>query len=651
MYEYIKDTYGNKYSIYSNKGKRLINNYIGGKHNNDHINISKAPKSSQKKGRFTVAQYPPEDAPQNIPVVEPKSSQKKGRFTVSPSPPEDAPQNIPVVGPKSSQKKGRFTVSPSPPEDAPQNIQVATPNDSQKIGRFTKTPVPIIIPDTSTPKGSRKTGRFTQTPISANEEVSVAVTKEFSEIISEKIILEENINIKTGNYTFKLIENIGEGGQGVVWVCKLLNEEENPHIIENNNNSPFFSVKFMKPPKGNTWQNSALKKEIKNIKKINNKCKFVVKTYDILNVDTHIVIIMEYINNISLSKFILTMRLKFRLDKQNITNVSIKIIEQMIKGLKYLHDNNIVHRDIKPDNILLDLNEVYYENDTITVPHIKYIDFGMSCGKYETNECVNYNDKTLAVPGTIIYMAPELLRHSPYKKIFTDDELEDLTFSQKTDIFSLGITIYEMFHGFTPYQDPDLWEHYNKYLPLKFIEERLKFLPIKSKLCKLINNKEFSFFDFIINIMIVDDPEMRVDINLLNSIFDGTYEFINDIPNVDVLNKINRLNLNLNTNKISCSARCPTKSSYLSNKLTEPICQKMTIFNYLPLSCHKICSESHSWKMAKCSEYIPSIDHLVKNNKTKTNEQLVIWVQREYTQHIETTKIVDTSKYNRYITF
>ena len=228
------------------------------------------------------------------------------------------------------------------------------------------------------------------------------------------------------------------------------------------------------------------------------------------------------------------MRIKFRLNRLLLTKACIKIIEQLIKGLKYLHDNDIVHRDIKPENILIDTQIYYYEDDELLINQIKYIDFGLSCGKYETNECVNYKDKLLSNVGTVIFMAPELLRKSPYKKIFNDSELEDMQYAKKTDIFSLGVSIYDIFHSFTPYQNPDLWSLYDKYFPFPFITARLNFLPIKSKLHK---NKysEFAFFDFIINIMIVDDPEMRVDINLLNSIFDGTYQYIYSIPYIELI--------------------------------------------------------------------------------------------------------------------
>ena len=91
----------------------------------------------------------------------------------------------------------------------------------------------------------------------------------------------------------------------------------------------------------------------------------------------------------------------------------------MTSALYYLHENNIIHRDIKPQNILLSANGV-----------IKICDFGFA--RF-------FDNKTMitSIKGTPLYMAPELLSEYPYNK--------------KADLWSLGVILYELFVGQPPF--------------------------------------------------------------------------------------------------------------------------------------------------------------------------------------------------------
>jgi serine/threonine protein kinase len=93
--------------------------------------------------------------------------------------------------------------------------------------------------------------------------------------------------------------------------------------------------------------------------------------------------------------------------------------KQILEGLEYLHVNNIVHRDIKGSNVLVDRNGV-----------CKLADFGNSKRLYCTK-----NDNQ--IKGTAHWMAPEVIKQLKYGRF--------------SDIWSLGCTIIEMATGSPPW--------------------------------------------------------------------------------------------------------------------------------------------------------------------------------------------------------
>lgn len=98
---------------------------------------------------------------------------------------------------------------------------------------------------------------------------------------------------------------------------------------------------------------------------------------------------------------------------------------QIAQGLHYLCKNNIVHRDIKPKNILLTCNK----------RKLKICDFGLAKKKEGDN---NDGDMYKTVCGSPLYMAPEILKKENYNR--------------QSDLWSLGIIMYEMLFGIHPFQ-------------------------------------------------------------------------------------------------------------------------------------------------------------------------------------------------------
>ncbi|EMD00223.1 hypothetical protein BAUCODRAFT_128849 [Baudoinia panamericana UAMH 10762] len=116
------------------------------------------------------------------------------------------------------------------------------------------------------------------------------------------------------------------------------------------------------------------------------------------------------------------------------------LTRQTLNGLAYLHSEGILHRDLKADNILLDLDGT-----------CKISDFGIS--KRSANPY--NNDITNSMQGSVFWMAPEVIRaqSQPYKDPNSMDPRQAMNqgYSAKVDIWSLGCVVLEMFAGCRPW--------------------------------------------------------------------------------------------------------------------------------------------------------------------------------------------------------
>lgn len=124
------------------------------------------------------------------------------------------------------------------------------------------------------------------------------------------------------------------------------------------------------------------------------------------------------------------------------------IIPSLNEGLKVLHDNGILHKDLKPSNIMVADNH----------KDVAIIDFGISSVREENHTVVV--TKTGMTPE---YSAPETFRN---------------LFLEESDYYSLGITLYELFCGYTPYNnmDSEAIEQYSLVQRVPFPKEMPKYL-------------------------------------------------------------------------------------------------------------------------------------------------------------------------------
>ncbi|CAD8137025.1 unnamed protein product [Paramecium octaurelia] len=208
------------------------------------------------------------------------------------------------------------------------------------------------------------------------------------------------INLKGGDLLkhYRIEKHLGKGAQGEVnLVVHLMSE-----------------------------QKRAMKKIIKsqkiNEKLIANECQImmyfdhpnIVKIYELFQDSSHFYIVYEYLSGGELLELL---NKKKELKEQQIANY----IKQVLEALNHCHTCGIVHKDVKPQNILLESDEQEAQ--------IKLIDFGAA-------KPVDQNDVDVA--GTPLYIAPEAI---------TDNS------NEKSDVWSCGIMTLQLLTGSFPYRN------------------------------------------------------------------------------------------------------------------------------------------------------------------------------------------------------
>ncbi len=200
---------------------------------------------------------------------------------------------------------------------------------------------------------------------------------------------------------YEIIEEIGSGGMAVVYKakCKLLNR--------------FVAVKVLRPD---------LQNDDEFVRRFNVEAQAaaslthpnIVSIFDVGNEDGLHYIVMEYVEGKTLKEYI---------DERHILpwREAVDYAVQVAKGLEQAHKNSIVHRDIKPHNIIM-------KNDGV----MKVTDFGIARANVQST--MTCEDTAI---GSVHYISPEQARGG-----YTDE---------RSDIYSLGVVLYEMLTGTVPF--------------------------------------------------------------------------------------------------------------------------------------------------------------------------------------------------------
>ncbi|KRX08052.1 Protein kinase-like domain [Pseudocohnilembus persalinus] len=180
-----------------------------------------------------------------------------------------------------------------------------------------------------------------------------------------------------------------------------------------------------------------------NTQKINNEltifnkaqsCKYVVTMHSFSKTNNSVYIFMDLCNEGSLTNYV---RKRQRLD----LNQSVDFLRKLVEGYSYLRVQNVMHRDLKPDNVLIDNG----------IPRLT--DFGLSkiCDDYQ--QLTEAQTKSLV--GSEYYMAPNLLVYVIEAYRQKGKLSKSPKYTDKCDVWSMGIIFYFMLVGQIP------WKHEN----------------------------------------------------------------------------------------------------------------------------------------------------------------------------------------------
>jgi len=148
----------------------------------------------------------------------------------------------------------------------------------------------------------------------------------------------------------------------------------------------------------------------------------IVRLYDSLREGCNLNLILEYCGGGSLEEYLLK---KGPLPEEEV----LHWLHELALGLKFLHDRNIVHRDIKPGNLLL------YSDSAES--SLKITDFTFA-------RFLDPGDLATTLVGTPLYMAPEIF--------------QDQKYTEKGDLWSVGVLLYQMLTGTVPYRGNNIIE-------------------------------------------------------------------------------------------------------------------------------------------------------------------------------------------------
>jgi len=245
--------------------------------------------------------------------------------------------------------------------------------------------------------------------------------------ISTQSSVSEGTELIAGKY--EIIREIGRGGMGIVYegINRILNKK--------------VALKKMRDELNiNFEEKKKFIEEAKTIAQLRHP--YIVDIYDVIEDGGKVYLVFEFIDGRELSKIIADEGI-FNYKK------SLDIGEKVCEALNYAHSRGVVHRDLKPANIMLEKNG-----------NVRVLDFGIARIVKNTLSKISERDSKMA--GTLAYMAPEQYYGE---------------FDRRSDIYSFGITLYELVTDELPFKGPNFKYEKEKMLyklPSEILSDAIK---------------------------------------------------------------------------------------------------------------------------------------------------------------------------------
>ncbi|MCI0411521.1 serine/threonine-protein kinase [bacterium] len=213
---------------------------------------------------------------------------------------------------------------------------------------------------------------------------------------------------------YKLQQELGKGGMGVVYLAHDTQLHNRPVVI-----------KVLRDAAAEDWLTKIFRQEIEALVRIEHPG--VVGIFDTGEMPNgQLFVVMQFVEGVNLRSVLTRQENHLNFDE------AARIIDQVGRALTAAHDKGVLHCDLKPENIML---QMPHPGEEI----VKLIDFGIA--KIRDSNVTSAEPTKIA--GTMEYMAPEQLTGTP---------------TTASDIFSLGIVAYEMLTGKKPFPAQNLFQ-------------------------------------------------------------------------------------------------------------------------------------------------------------------------------------------------
>ena len=225
--------------------------------------------------------------------------------------------------------------------------------------------------------------------------------------------------------------------------------------------------------------------EISILKEINHPN--IVNLIEVKETEEKLYIVHEYCNGGELYNFLEKYREK---NKKGLTEEAVQhIMRQLLKAMEYLSNKEIIHRDLKLENIFINYeDENDRKNDNIMKATIKLFDFGFA-------KHLKKGDLTHSIIGNPLNMSPIILN-----KLLQNPLYKGKGYDEKEDVWSIGSICYDLLTGESAFDSENIDELSQKinegsyYLPITLSKEAISFL---RSMLKFDSNKRLSYGELI----------------------------------------------------------------------------------------------------------------------------------------------------------